>query len=517
MPKVLVIGLDGAGYHLLGDWIRDGTLSSLSNLTSRGVSHSLRSSHPPVTSPAWRCYSTGVNPGKHGVFWWERIDRDERRITIPDSRSYDAKDVWTYLGDAGHTNAVINMPTTHPPAPLSGWMISDGQGVDDYTFPPELAAELEGEIGYRTTLDHPISRIARDPEMVDAVTELIDCRFDAANYLIDEYDPDFLHLTLFVTNAIQHYVWGGERIKAVWDHVDRRIGELVSESDNVIVMSDHGSHRIETVFNINRWLESEGYQATANSVGDQLTGLGVNKESIRDLVDRVGLTNATRQIVPAWVIRSIPHAGGGVGRDAKQSKIDWEETVALASGQGPIYLFGDDRSALREELIPKLERLRSPNGKPIARNVYRAEEIYDGPYVDDGPDIVIEQADGVHIPDVIGADDTFVDADEWTWRSENHRDGIFIAAGSDVDVDGALSRQPTLYDLAPTILHWYGVPVPNEFDGDVLTELFEPESDPARRSIERADIDIHDAREPTAHEYDDSVAERLEDLGYFSD
>ena len=56
----------------------------------------------------------------------------------------------------------------------------------------------------------------------------------------------------------------------------------------------------------------------------------------------------------------------------------------------------------------------------------------------------------------------------------DHRmEGILIAAGPAFRA-GASPRQADLLDIAPTVLHLLGVPVPDDMDGRVLTELLEP-------------------------------------------
>jgi arylsulfatase A-like enzyme len=40
-----------------------------------------------------------------------------------------------------------------------------------------------------------------------------------------------------------------------------------------------------------------------------------------------------------------------------------------------------------------------------------------------------------------------------------------------------------IIDLAPTILHMFGLPVPKYMDGRVLTEIFKPDSEFARRKV----------------------------------
>lgn len=518
MSKVVVIGLDGAGFHLLDPWLNTDDLPTLTRLMDEGAWQRLRSSYPPVTSPAWRCYSTGVNPGKHGVFWWEQFDRDTNALSVPDSRSFDAKNVWDYLEGGGFTSAVVNMPTTYPPETIDGWMVSGGGFEDEYTWPPELESELETETGYRNDLTVPKSVVKEHPDRIEAVNDLIDMRFRAAAYIRDTYDPDFLHISIFITNSIQHYVWGGEATKRMWKRVDENIRQFVEEDDNVVIMSDHGSMQIETVFHVNSWLEREGYLTTTPSPSDLFYELGIDSETLLEYVEKFGIKELVKRHVPDSVTTQIPDSQGGVGRDSKGEKIDWEETSVFASGQGPVYVLaeGARREAIKSEIQTKLEKVTSPDGNHVARNVFDAAEVYDGPYVDDGPDLVIDQADGVHIPDVVGSPKTFVDPADWKWESENHRDGMFIANGPDVKNVGELDSRVSLYDLTPTILHWYGVPVPAGLDGAVLTHIFEDGSAPATREVRESDVDVHTGAFDGAADSDGEMLDRLRDLGYLS-
>lgn len=518
MSKVVVIGLDGAGFHLLEPWLNEEDLPTLSRLMDNGAWQRLQSSYPPVTSPAWRCYSTGVNPGKHGVFWWEQFDKETKSINVPDSESYDAKNVWDYLGEGGFTSAVVNMPTTHPPSDINGWMVSGGGFEDNYTSPPEIQRELEENIGYENNLLVPKRVLKDEPEKVKEVNELIDLKFEAAEYLRETYQPDFLHLSLFVTNSIQHYVWGGEATKRMWKCVDRNIDEFVQKDDNVIIMSDHGSMKIDTVFHINTWLEREGYLITSKSASDTFHSLGIDRETLIKYMEILGIKDVAQAVTPSWLVQQIPDAQGGVGREQKERKIDWEKSVAFASGQGPIYVLatGSRREEIKSDIQSKLSGLTSPDDKTVIRDVFDASELYEGPYVKEGPDLVIDQADGVHIPDVIGSPHLFVDPEDWKWESENHYHGIFVANGPDIGDVGELNSMPSLYDLTPTILHWYDLEVPKDLDGDALTEIFKDGSDPASREVRHSDVDVHRGTIHTYSEEDDEMVERLQDLGYLS-
>lgn len=516
MTEFLVLGLDGAGFQLLGDWLDDGTLPTLSKYIEQGASGRLRSAYPPVTSPNWRCYSTGVNPGKHGVFWWEQIDRDAGTVSIPDATDFDAPDLWDYLGDKGYTCGVVNMPTTFPPEPLNGYMVSGGGVFDgnDYTYPPGIKAEIEERFDYQAFLDVTTSNIGVYPEKVDDILDLIETRFQVADYIRSEYDPGFLHLTIFYTNVFNHHYWDADVTKQVWKRVDELIDEFV-EDETVFLMSDHGSNEIHQVFNVNKWLETEGYLVTTETVSDRLHNLGLTRGRLSKLADKSGLKTTLKSVLPRSVIDSVPTADGEVDRTGKAAKIDWGASVALASGQGPVYVLetGKEGEHVREEISEKLASLKTPLNTPVARTVHRGTDVYSGPYVNGGPDLVIDQADHIHISGAIGGGEVFRQPDNWL--GENHRDGLFVAAGPDIS-PGVDLGLVSIYDIAPTVLHRFGAAIPKTMDGRVLTELFDDASDAATREVH------HREWTPEAdlsHERGDQeqMRDRLQDLGYLSE
>ena len=58
-----------------------------------------------------------------------------------------------------------------------------------------------------------------------------------------------------------------------------------------------------------------------------------------------------------------------------------------------------------------------------------------------------------------------------------------MACGPDIRRAGARLDNLKIYDITPTILHMFGLPVHREMDGHVLTKVFKPESEPATRPV----------------------------------
>lgn len=487
--KTIVIGLDGASFDLIEPWIDRGKLPNLHRLITEGVRGRLNSCLPPVTSPNWKCYSTGKNPGKLGIFWWENIDFKNRRITISGPR-LQTKEIWDYISDSGSKVGIINMPLTYPPKKVNGFMIAGGPDArpDNFTYPRELESRLKKEFNYKV---HPTVRSnwKQSKQAVEEALALMEARFSVAKVLAQEYEADFLHLTTFYINVLHHDLWDDEIVERAWQVLDASIGVLLQEFKecNVIVMSDHGSNEIKQVFYINTWLKKQGYLETSSSlyIPKLLYKLGLNEESLYRMSQRLHLSQIVGKLVPQKILNNIPSAIGTVELEHKADKVVWGRTKALGSGQGPLYI-NPANSGLREELIGKLENLTNPlTGSRIARKVYKKEDVYRGEFLSEAPDIIIDQYPHTHIRGSLGNRDIFEQPKRW--RAENTVEGIFIAWGPGFK-QGIEASNVSILDLAPTILHQMNIPVPDDMDGRVLSEIFREGSEPATREIKYRQI-----------------------------
>lgn len=512
----VVLGLDGGCFELIQPWIDDGTLPTFSRLTEEGAAADMQSCLPPVTCPNWQCYATGTNPGKLGVFWWEAVDEDEQRIENRSAAGdFDGTHYWHLLdGDV----AVINLPTSYPPSKIDGIHVAGGPGAEQtgYTYPESLEAELEEKYDYTV---HPekmslLSGDDLDNECVPEIYDLIDSRFDVLEDELESDEYKLIHVTVFYLNVLQHFYWDMDVVKQAWEKIDERIDRLLEmdEFEHFFVMSDHGSNEVRTTFRINTWLEQQGYLQTESSVSDYLHKAGITQERVRPVLAKLGVEWWARRLLPERVQMMLPDEEGSVDKSAKGEVIDWERSQAVASGQGPVYVLADnpkERERIVDDLITDLVELNDEDGNRVLDQVLRGEDIYNGPYVERGPDVVLDQAAGVHIEGKIGNDEVFGAPNKW--RGENKDTGMFIGYGPDIDETATLPDMHIL-DIAPTVLHLHGEGVPEVMDGGVRYDLFDSESEPADRDVTRVSIEDIDVADPRTVESD--VAERLENLGY---
>jgi predicted AlkP superfamily phosphohydrolase/phosphomutase len=144
MKKVIVIGLDGLEPKLVEAMFSAGDLPNLAKLRAIGGYTRVRTTYPPQTPVAWSTFSTGTNPGGHGIFDFLRRDPKTYLPAFGLSR-YEQKNMflppqvinlrrgvpmWDLLSQAGVASTIIRCPCTYPPDNIKGRMLA-GVGVPD--------------------------------------------------------------------------------------------------------------------------------------------------------------------------------------------------------------------------------------------------------------------------------------------------------------------------------------------------------------------------------------------------
>jgi hypothetical protein len=226
--------------------------------------------------------------------------------------------------------------------------------------------------------------------------------------------------------------------------------------------------------------------------------------------------------------------------------IDWSRTRAYAQGNfGQIFLNikgrqpsgcvapEDARPLLSDLKAGLMEILHPGTGQPLLERVCEREELYHGPYAHLAPDLTVVLNDWRYR--TIGLHDFTthkVISPAFGPTGDHRMEGILIAAGPAFRA-GASPRQADLLDIAPTVLHLLGIPVPDDMDGRVLTELLEPSiASAALEAIpdvtagayyqpELAGVRAHSDGEPSApltagytENENEEIQQRLADLGY---
>jgi len=72
--RVIVLGFDGVDARLTEKWMNEGKLPNLARLRDQGTFRPLRPTVPPQTPVSWSTFSTGIDPGRTGIFDFLRRD-----------------------------------------------------------------------------------------------------------------------------------------------------------------------------------------------------------------------------------------------------------------------------------------------------------------------------------------------------------------------------------------------------------------------------------------------------------
>lgn len=502
-PKVIVIGLDGGTWNIIKPLIEQGKLPTVSKLINNGTYGDMESSIPYSTFPAWKCYSTGKNPGKiGGVTAFVRPDLNKHDIVLNDSTSFKSDEIWDILNKYKFTCGVLNMPTTYPPKKINYFMISQAlHETSNYTYPKDLEKELTDNFKYN--IHSKYTYLVDKEKTIINCTELVNIRFGVAKYLLEKYKIDMFHMTILYSDHIQHYYWKdmeekdekyGSVIEDFWKNIDRNIKDLLKnyKDSYVILMSDHGFTSLYGEFNILKWLIDNNYTIMSYKALriNKLRKIGLSLENLIEIVKKLKIYGLLSRIIPrklqVRLLANVPTKKGIIRLGFGEKNIfNWDEskiipiTVPTSSGY---YINKDklskeniDYDAFRDEVIEKLKDIKSSRGDFLFKNVYKREEIYSGDYVHLCPDIIGAFNDNKAIIPTQSLNNVQWDFSISNWSGVHKLHGIFCISGPEIKKNQEI-KNVKIMDLAPTILHLFNVPIPIDMDGKVLLEIFQDNS-----------------------------------------
>ncbi|MGZ7078116.1 MAG: alkaline phosphatase family protein [Thermoanaerobaculia bacterium] len=94
--KVIVIGFDGADAKYTEQWMNEGKLPNMAKLRAAGTFRPLRPTVPAQTPVSWSTFSTGIDPGRTGIFDFLRRDP---KTYLPVFAAFDETKTPLLLGD----------------------------------------------------------------------------------------------------------------------------------------------------------------------------------------------------------------------------------------------------------------------------------------------------------------------------------------------------------------------------------------------------------------------------------
>ena len=368
--KVMVIGLDCAPpEHVFDEYAGD--IPNLTKLRENGLYGPLESIVPPITVPAWMCMMTSKDPGTLGIYGFRnRKDHTYDGLSFATSWAIKEKTVWDILSEAGKDCIVMSVPPSYPPKELRGVQIGcflTPSNDADYTYPKELKAELEQNVG-DYIFDVRNFRTDNTQYILDESYKMTEQRFKTADYLLANKPWDFFMMVEMGPDRLNHGIWSfidpdhpryepdnpyKESLRDYYRYLDGKIGDLVSryadDDTTVLVVSDHGAKAMVGGVCFNEWLMQEGYLSFAGDGGGK-----------------------PQEITPI-----------------NKMEIDWSKTTAWGDGgyYGRLFLNVEGREPngaipaadydkVRDELVAKIEAMVDHEGNPLGNKALKPEEIY---------------------------------------------------------------------------------------------------------------------------------------------
>jgi predicted AlkP superfamily phosphohydrolase/phosphomutase len=537
--RTVVIGLDGFTFSIVDRLVSRGEMPVFERLMREGVRAPLRSTIMPNSFPGWTSCATGCNEGKHGIFMPLVRRADNFSMKAMDSTDVRVKTVWEILSDRGRRCVVINDPCSYPPHPVDNGVIVSGMTTPDtatdWTHPREVRDELLARVPHYV-VDVNLYGKSR-AQILDELTSSASARLEAALYLMESRQWDLFWITFTESDRVQHRFWADQQpdhphyepefpdaVDGVYRQLDGAVGALVEAlppDTRVFVVSDHGFGPFYCHFNTTGWLLDNGYTV-------QTSG----RAGVKRALARLGLLDDATAAYRRFRRMIEPSAKHGVDKMREQevaantgpvyASVDWSRTTAYATLDGGIrvnmrgrepqgIVDQRDAPALVAELKKELATLEFPNGEAIFEAVLGADEAFDGPFAERGPDIILPVRWGAYRGSV--TDHKYLN-DRHRNSGEHDRFGVFVAWGPDIR-RGAECSRASLVDIAPTVLYSLGESPTVEMDGRVLVEVFEP-SPHATREVETTGSSAKDRPDGEGLSSDEEalLEERLRGLGY---
>lgn len=471
--KTFVFGIDGASYDLMEKFMAEAKLPAFEKLKEKGIYGKLNSTVPPHTAPGWMSAFSGVNPGMHGIYQFWDTQAKNYVGKFMGSVDMGVPAVWDILNQYGKKTGVVNVPMTHPPKKLDGFMITwPLSNTLRYTYPEDLLIKIAQSGGHYVN-DLTIMCDGK-PDYINMAIEVTKKRVKTLEFLLNNYEWDFMSVVFTEIDRVSHFFWHymdaespeyqkqiEDRLRTavedIYTETDRALGkilELLPSNTALLVLSDHGFGVGYTDFYVQTYLMDKGY----------LKSCKINQQAD----NRFQEVNKN-----SWFEYKV-------GTDLYT--VDWNNTIAYMAAPGAyginINLQGrqeygivrkNEYESIRDRLIHDLMVVINPQtGKKLFRKVVRREEVYKGDKVENAPDLIlIPENYGIMVHHSIIPGHLFGLPEQ---KGMHRNEGIYFIYKED-EVPEQQIEEPGLADIAATILDLNAIAIPEYMEGRSICKL----------------------------------------------
>lgn len=519
--KMFILGLDGASYHLVKEFVRKNKMHNFKEIINGGHFRKLNSTIPPHTAPGWVTAFTGTGPGKHGVFqFWDTQARNYAGKFMGRD-DFDVLPVWDILNRAGFATGMINIPMTHPPKKVNGFIITwPLSNTLRYAYPDDILFKI-AQYGGHYVSDLGIMYDG-NIDYIDKAINITRKRVKTLKCIMENYRWDFLVSVFTEIDRVSHFYWHymdksspeymetnnsklKNAIEDIYCETDRALGYILNMLDGntlLMILSDHGFGAGEINFYAQSFLMERSFL------------------KIRKAQDCSNTCASSG---------SMPEVPGGSWFECvynnERYTVDWDNTIAYMAAPGSyginINLKGrqsqgivenEEYENIRDALIREFSSVIHPyRGSKLFKKIARREEVYTGGSLQKAPDLILIPEDyGTMVHHSIKPGEIFGSPEH---KGMHNGDGILLIYGREAE-SVKVSETAGLEDIAPTILDYYGIDMPQYMDGKVLAEF-------KRAGRKSADVYLKPESQPNEGEkiaYTGSeikeAEEKLKSLGY---
>jgi predicted AlkP superfamily phosphohydrolase/phosphomutase len=329
------------------------------------------------------------------------------------------------------------------------------------SYPKSFSRQLAKKIGFYYTqgMPHDTWALTEDRLGEKAFLELTDEILRENENILNEELKRFKKGAFFfyfeTLDMVQHMFWRYLDTKHVlyeknsqykdtifkyYEKLDNILGNILKELDEdtiLIVLSDHGFSNFRRSVHLNRWLLENGYLFF--------------KEGAKESKEFFG-------------------------------EVDWSKTKAYALGFGGIYLnrigrehygivSGDEAKSLKQAISTGLAKLKdTKTGEMVVKNVYTNEEIFQGSYIKDAPDLFVGFNKGFRASwqtALGGAPSVLIEDNRRKWSGDHLIDSSLVPGVIFINKKVEL-KEPSILDIVPTILDLFSIKKPKEMSGKIL-------------------------------------------------
>ncbi len=514
--RVVVIGLDAAEPELLIKWAKDGNLPTFATLFERALWGRVDNDAANVAGTVWQSFHSGVWPGRHGFYDGTKHFDSE---TYEDSVEFSGRGqvpqemIWETLSRNQSRVAVIDSPEAFFPEEvngilLDGWGSHDrnragGRSSDFHAWPRELRNEILAKYGedplgiFEAACDAMKPR--NNKELIwlrDSIIQRIRTKARLSLDILNREAWSYFQTTFHGAHCIGHQCYHfhdpkhprhdpeaarvlGDPILDVFQALDTGLKDLldgVEEDATVLVYASHGMGPnytatgpiLEKILLRLEGLEApERAERVIRAVRNLWRGLPAPvRRMVINLRARRLEARLQRRIQPDKAQRRFfqQHVNGATG--GIRFNVEGREAHGIVKR-------GAEYDALCESLTNDLLGfVNDETGEPLVANIFRASEIYKGPYVERMPDLMVVWNRSAPITRVRSEKIGLISDPNPSMRSGDHTpQGLFFALGP--GIEPGETKPVSVVDFAPTFMSLLGVNE-SDLDGVMIEALANP-------------------------------------------